>query len=161
MFFWRDDVAGIRRAFTDRSGGVSEAPYAGLNLGGHVGDAAAAVRENRSRVAAGMGVEPERLVLIDQCHGADVAERYRRPEDELLLFVDTAAVLIGVGAVDELVHQLSAVGDTTRQVELVRQLWRVESSSTEPVLTALAGAAPAPVSKAARKALHSLRSARR
>ena len=63
--------------------------------------------------------------------------------------------------VDELVQQLSAVGDATRQVELVRQLWRVESSSTEPVLTALAGAAPAPVSKAARKALHSLRSARR
>jgi hypothetical protein len=42
------------------------------------------------------------------------------------------------------VQQLSEVGDTSRQVELVRQLWRVDSSSTEPVLTALAGAAPAP-----------------
>ena len=94
-------------------------------------------------------------------HGVPVAEQYRRPEDELLLFVDTASVLVELGAVDELVAQLSAVGETTQQVELVRQLWRVESPSTEPVLTALAGAAPAPVGKAARKALHSLRSARR
>ncbi|MFW5470264.1 peptidoglycan editing factor PgeF [Knoellia sp. CPCC 206435] len=83
MFFWRDDVGGIRRAFTDRSGGVSEPPYGGLNLGGHVGDAAAAVRENRSRVAAGMGVEPERLVLMDQCHGADVAVVSERPDGPL------------------------------------------------------------------------------
>lgn len=73
MFFWRNDVAGIRRAFTDRSGGVSSPPYAGLNLGGHVGDAPDAVRENRSRVAAELGVEPERLVVMDQCHGAEVA----------------------------------------------------------------------------------------
>ena len=73
MFFWRDDVAGLRRAFTDRSGGVSAPPYAGLNLGGHVGDAPEAVRENRTRVAVGMGVDPDRLVLMDQCHGAEVA----------------------------------------------------------------------------------------
>jgi hypothetical protein len=83
VFFWRDDVGGIRRAFTDRSGGVSEPPYAGLNLGGHVGDAAVAVRENRSRVAAGMGVEPERLVLMDQCHGAEVAVVSGRPDGPL------------------------------------------------------------------------------
>ena len=96
-----------------------------------------------------------------ESRGAPVAEHYRQPEDELLLFVDTAAVLIDLGAVDEIVHQLSALGQTARKVELVRQLWRAQSSSTEPVLTALAGAAPPPVSKAARKALHSLRSARR
>ena len=73
MFFWRSDVAGLRRAVTDRSGGVSEPPYAGLNLGGHVGDASDAVRENRARLAVGIGVDPDRLVLMDQCHGADVA----------------------------------------------------------------------------------------
>lgn len=83
MFFWRDDVAGIRRAFTDRSGGVSAPPYAGLNLGGHVGDAPEAVRENRTRVAQGMGVTPDRLVLMDQCHGAEVAVVTERPEGPL------------------------------------------------------------------------------
>ncbi len=96
-----------------------------------------------------------------ESHGMGVAERYRRPEDELLLFVDTASVLVDLGAVDELVIQLSTLGEPQQQVDLVRQLWRVESSSTEQVLTALAGSAPAPVSKAARKALHSLRSTRR
>ncbi len=96
-----------------------------------------------------------------ESRGISVAEQYRRPEDELLLFVDTASLLVELGAVDELVTQLTAVGEPARQVDLVRQLWRVDSPATEPVLTALAGAAPAPVSKAARKALHSLRSARR
>lgn len=83
MFFWRDDLGGIRRAFTDRSGGVSAPPYAGLNLGGHVGDAAESVRENRSRVATGLGVALDRLVLMDQCHGADVAVVSERPDGPL------------------------------------------------------------------------------
>ncbi len=83
MFFWRDDVDGIRRAFTDRSGGVSAPPYAGLNLGGHVGDEPAAVHENRARVAEQMGVDLERLVLMDQCHGADVAVVSERPDGPL------------------------------------------------------------------------------
>lgn len=73
MFFWRDDLGLIRRAFTDRWGGVSEPPYAGLNLGGHVGDTSDAVHENRARVAREVGVAPERLVFMDQCHGSDVA----------------------------------------------------------------------------------------
>ena len=83
MFFWRDDLGGIRRAFTDRFGGVSEPPYAGLNLGGHVGDASDAVRENRARVAGELGVEPGRLVFMDQCHGSDVAVVTKRPAGPL------------------------------------------------------------------------------
>ena len=38
MFSWRADDLGVTRAFTSRLGGVSTGPYAGLNLGGHVGD---------------------------------------------------------------------------------------------------------------------------
>ncbi|MFW5474742.1 peptidoglycan editing factor PgeF [Knoellia sp. CPCC 206450] len=83
MFFWRDDLGGIRRAFTDRSGGVSEPPYAGLNLGGHVGDSSDAVRENRARVASEIGVDPGRLVFMDQCHGSDVAVVTERPAGPL------------------------------------------------------------------------------
>jgi hypothetical protein len=45
-------------------------------------------------------------------------------------------------------------------VDLVRQLWRVDSPFTEPVLQALATSAPPVLSKAARKALFSLRSAK-
>lgn len=83
MFFWRDDLGGIRRAFTDRSGGVSQPPYAGLNLGGHVGDVSNAVQENRTRVARAIAVSPDRLVFMDQCHGSDVAVVTGRPDGPL------------------------------------------------------------------------------
>lgn len=85
MYFWRDDVSGIRRAFTDRSGGVSAGVYAGLNLGGHVGDSSDAVRENRIRLAAEVGVGIDSLVFMDQCHGADVAVITAKPDGPLVV----------------------------------------------------------------------------
>ncbi|MEN3121088.1 polyphenol oxidase family protein [Janibacter sp. LM] len=69
MFAWRDDTAGLVRAFTDRHGGRSVAPFAGLNLGAHVGDDAAAVAGNRALVEEATGL---RTVWADQVHGADV-----------------------------------------------------------------------------------------
>jgi YfiH family protein len=62
-----------RFAVTDRHGGLSGAPYATLNLGVHVGDDPGAVAENRRRLAATVGVTPERLIFMSQMHGADVA----------------------------------------------------------------------------------------
>jgi len=85
VFFWRDDRAGMRRAFTDRAGGVSSGVYAGLNLGGHVGDAPDAVRENRTRVADAIDVQVDRLVFMDQCHGADVAVITEKPDGPLVV----------------------------------------------------------------------------
>jgi copper oxidase (laccase) domain-containing protein len=46
---------GVRAAFTLRAGGVSAPPWDSLNVGVHVGDAAAAVRENRHRLRAALG----------------------------------------------------------------------------------------------------------
>jgi YfiH family protein len=63
----------VRFAFSDRYGGVSTEPYGELNLGGHVGDDAAAVVENRRVVAGMLGVDPARVVYMNQVHGADVA----------------------------------------------------------------------------------------
>ncbi|WP_051467097.1 peptidoglycan editing factor PgeF [Actinomadura oligospora] len=65
--------AGVGAAFTDRAGGVSPAPFAGLNLGGAVGDDPAAVRANREHAAAVLGVDAGRTVWMRQVHGADVA----------------------------------------------------------------------------------------
>ncbi|MDQ2757167.1 MAG: polyphenol oxidase family protein [Actinomycetota bacterium] len=62
----------MRAGFTTRAGGVSAAPWAGLNLGGGVGDDPAAVGENRARVAGATGVPAQRLVLMQQCHGTQV-----------------------------------------------------------------------------------------
>lgn len=64
---------GVRALSTTRHGGVSAAPYASLNLGGHVGDSTNAVAENRRRLMAmaRLPAEPEWLA---QVHGATVAD---------------------------------------------------------------------------------------
>ena len=68
-----DDV-GVDAFVTTRAGGVSEGPYASLNLGEHVGDDPARVAENRRRVARAAGVDPGDLVTVRQVHGTDLAE---------------------------------------------------------------------------------------
>lgn len=65
---------GVDAFVTTRAGGVSEAPFDSLNLGQHVGDRARHVATNRSRVAEAARVTPERLVTLDQVHGAAVLE---------------------------------------------------------------------------------------
>ncbi|MEU6815148.1 peptidoglycan editing factor PgeF [Streptomyces sp. NPDC046860] len=72
MIGQRGHVSGAHFAFTDRWGGVSAAPYAELNLGGAVGDDPGAVRTNRELTAKGLGVDPARVVWMNQVHGADV-----------------------------------------------------------------------------------------
>jgi len=58
-------------AVTTRHGGVSTGVYDSLNLGAHVGDHPVAVRANRDRLAAALGVE--RVTFMDQQHTASVA----------------------------------------------------------------------------------------
>lgn len=64
----------VRFGFTERTGGVSRAPYEGLNLGTHVGDDPAAVAENRRRALAALGVEAclGNLIVPNQVHGDNV-----------------------------------------------------------------------------------------
>ncbi|MFE9993223.1 peptidoglycan editing factor PgeF [Streptomyces avermitilis] len=73
MIGQRDTVSGAHFAFTDRWGGVSAVPYEELNLGGAVGDDSDAVRTNRELAAKSMGLEPARVVWMNQVHGPDVA----------------------------------------------------------------------------------------
>ncbi|MGW7403631.1 peptidoglycan editing factor PgeF [Streptomyces sp. NPDC054833] len=72
MIGQRETVNGAHFAFTDRWGGVSAVPYEELNLGGAVGDDPAAVRANRELAAESLGVDPGRVVWMNQVHGADV-----------------------------------------------------------------------------------------
>lgn len=62
-----------RFAVTDRSGGASDSPYDGLNLGDHVGDDPDAVAENRHRLLRALP-GADRLAFMDQVHGVGVAE---------------------------------------------------------------------------------------
>ncbi|MCX5334802.1 MULTISPECIES: peptidoglycan editing factor PgeF [unclassified Streptomyces] len=73
MIGQRDTVSGAHFAFTDRWGGVSAVPYEELNLGGAVGDDAGAVRTNRELAAKSLGIDPGRVVWMNQVHGAEVA----------------------------------------------------------------------------------------
>ena len=67
------DVDGPAGAvFTTRVGGVSEGPYAGLNLGSSTGDRAGDVRENRARLCAALGLDAQRVTMGRQVHGAQV-----------------------------------------------------------------------------------------
>ena len=52
-----------------RLGGVSNTPFASLNLALHVGDEPAAVGENRRRFCRALGFSEERLCTAEQVHG--------------------------------------------------------------------------------------------
>lgn len=62
-----------RFAITTRRGGVSQGSFAEANLGGHVGDDPAAVQDNRRRVAHRLGLDPKRVLYMNQVHGGEVA----------------------------------------------------------------------------------------
>jgi YfiH family protein len=66
------DASGVTAAVTARDGGVSDGPYASLNLSLTVGDEPARVLENRRRLAAALGVGPDDFVFARQVHGAGV-----------------------------------------------------------------------------------------
>lgn len=73
MIARHNTASGAHFASTDRWGGVSAAPRATLNLGGAVGDDPAAVRQNRALAAGALGLDPARVVWMNQVHGRDVA----------------------------------------------------------------------------------------
>jgi len=64
-------AAGVRAAFTLRTGGVSVAPYDSLNMGAAIGDSPEAVAENRRRVRDALRL-PAEPGWLEQVHGAQV-----------------------------------------------------------------------------------------
>ena len=81
-------------AFSTRDGGVSEGPYASLNLGRLTADDPARVDENRRRLCAEVGADESRLSHNRQKHAATVhrAERGRRGEPGDGLWTDERAL---------------------------------------------------------------------
>jgi YfiH family protein len=59
-------------AFSTRRGGVSEGPFESLNIGLMTDDDPERVAENRRRLCAEVGADPERLALNRQVHAATV-----------------------------------------------------------------------------------------
>lgn len=108
-FRWRDghvtaDLGGAGVLFSTRHGGVSEGPYASLNLGLLTDDDPARVDENRRRLAATVGRPRHRFLYGRQVHGAKVRRateppgpsRPRADEDGQATALADAAALVFV-----------------------------------------------------------------
>jgi YfiH family protein len=74
------DLGNARAAFSTRLGGVSAVPFDSLNLGILTDDAAEAVIENRRRLAAALSLDPERIPIALQVHGAELV-RHPGPQE--------------------------------------------------------------------------------
>ena len=84
MFRWEDDalvaeLPGGRVLFTSRHGGVSEGPFASLNLGKLTDDAPENVDANRGRVGERVGLPWERFCYGKQVHAAEVRRATEPP----------------------------------------------------------------------------------
>jgi YfiH family protein len=95
----------VRHGFFGRRGGVSEGPWASLNVGLRGGDRVEAIATNRARIAAELGIPLDRLVTARQVHGAtaiEVAEpwdNWSAPEADALV-TDRPGLLLGVLTAD-------------------------------------------------------------
>jgi hypothetical protein len=74
------ELPAARAAFSTRLGGVSHEPYDALNVAIMTGDERDDVRENRLRLAAALGREPDGVVMGRQVHGAELREHAERQE---------------------------------------------------------------------------------
>jgi polyphenol oxidase len=74
------DVPGARVAFSTRQGGVSEGPYASLNLGLQTDDDAPRVIENRHLLAKQLGLDIGAIATGRQVHGTAI-ERWGAPPE--------------------------------------------------------------------------------
>ena len=98
-------LAGVRHAFFARAGGVSGGIYESLNGGQGSDDDPDRVRENRDRMAAALGVAPDRFITAYQIHSADViiAEdpwtREARPRADAIV-TRVPGLAIGVSTAD-------------------------------------------------------------
>ena len=66
------EASGADAVVTTRDGGVSDGPYATLNLSLSVGDDPGRVLENRRRLARALGADPGDFVFARQVHGSGV-----------------------------------------------------------------------------------------
>jgi len=81
VFAFRESRGPIEVAFTDRHDGVSEGPWASLNLGTSNGDDPERVTRNHEIAATGLGLDPDRMVRMSQKHGDGVSTVTSRPAE--------------------------------------------------------------------------------
>jgi YfiH family protein len=120
-------LAGIRHGFFTRAGGVSDGLYASLNAGVGSHDAPGNVAENRSRMAAALGVAPLDLLTAYQIHSPHVVTVERpwsadaRPRADAIV-TKIPRLAVGVSTAD--CGPVLFVDDRARVVGAAHAGWR-------------------------------------
>jgi hypothetical protein len=120
----------VPHGFATRAGGVSEGPYASLNLGFSVGDAREKVLENHRRLAAAAGAPLGALSRVSQVHGDRVLEARGGEGEDLRpvegeadgLWTEVPGAWVAVGTADCVPVLL--VDPDGRRVAAVHSGWR-------------------------------------
>lgn len=121
----------VPHGFATRAGGVSEGPYASLNLGFSVGDERARVEENHRRLAVAAGASLGALCRVSQVHGDRVLEARGDPGTDALrptlgeadaLWTEGEGTWVAVGTADCVPVLL--VDPDGRRVAAVHSGWR-------------------------------------
>jgi hypothetical protein len=122
----RWEVDGYEVAFTTRVGGVSEGPYASLNLGRKSGDDVGHVDENRRIACDAIGADLEKLALNYQVHSDRVlrAAPGVRGEQADALWTDEPGLPILAMSADCLPIALARVDSRTPAVAVLHAGWR-------------------------------------
>jgi YfiH family protein len=122
----RWEAEGYEVAFTTRVGGVSEGPYASLNLGRKSGDDVERVDENRRIACATIGADLEKLALNYQVHSARVlrAEPVTRGEHADGLWTDEPGLPVLAMSADCLPIVLARSGEDAPAVAVLHAGWK-------------------------------------
>jgi YfiH family protein len=97
------EYSNIVHFVTTRRGGVSTGIYSSMNLGEYCGDDPVAVRQNRERLCAALGILPKNLYVPCQVHGdkAGLCESYTTLAGEMdALITGETGICIAVSTAD-------------------------------------------------------------
>ncbi len=146
MIRWEDAPGPYEVAFSTREGGVSEGPYASLNLGRATADEPKRVNENRRRLCAEIGAEPDALAMNYQHHSADVlrAQAGSRGARGDGIWTDERGLPVLVLAADCLPIALARANGSEPALALLHAGWRGLLEGIVPAgVSALGGGAVA------------------
>ena len=124
MIRW--EIDGYVVAFTTRVGGVSEGPYASLNLGRKSGDEVERADENRRIACDALGADVEKLALNYQVHSDRVlrAAAGQRGEHADGLWTDEPGLPILAMSADCLPIAVARVGTSRPAVAVLHAGWK-------------------------------------
>lgn len=107
-----DIASGVRAFSTMRHGGVGEGAYCSFNINSYCGDSQENIAANKASLAETLGIEPTKILLPHQVHGADFCiiapdfmalseeERAKVIEGVDGIFTSMSGVCIGVSTAD-------------------------------------------------------------